>query len=82
MMTKEERKAHIKSFYCEAFYGKLDALVDEIYADIEGRTCDMCVNHYNLPEGVVDETKTGYCIDIAKFTKVGFCCNRFEQKES
>ena len=36
-MTREERKAYIKSFYAPAIYGNLENLVDQVYGDHEAQ---------------------------------------------
>lgn len=77
-MTREERKEYVKQFYIPIVWGKIDKLVDEIYSDVEARTCESCKHYKAENKQCVNEASIAFTSQEAIYTDDG--CNKWEQK--
>ena len=76
-MTREEAKEE----YLTLSPSERLNVIDDIYDDLESRTCDNCKFHQNYNEessGNIDSTNDKYCNMIGINTPSYFGCNRFE----
>ena len=55
-------------------------VVPELEA-LQQRSCEECVHRSFIDEALTNKVTNGFCIENGFFTKVGFCCNRYEAKE-
>lgn len=58
--------------------------IDEAIAELEAlqqRICEGCKYRSFLDKTLTNKVTNGFCMENGFFTKVGFCCNRYEAKD-
>ena len=61
---------------------KINAAIAEIEEAMKPKSCETCIHRNHLDKSLVNKVTNGFCVENGFFTKYGFCCNRYEPKDT
>lgn len=76
---------HYKKVTANMPHGMSTKRIHEAIAELEAlqqpKSCESCKHRSFLDKTLTNKITNGFCMENGFFTKVGFCCNRYEAKE-